>query len=570
MADEILTSGENEEQPIEQDRQTTNYLSLILPKADEWYDVGDMNHNSERIDEFLRNLALIVGLSKTNPTTADINAIKVDKKIQDAIDNLIADAPEALDTLKEIVDYIGTMDDVQSGSILKKIMDLQNVIGELTNLDTNNKDDIVSAINEIANGCYSIYDDIYKLDGSDKLDLQAMINKIVYLDEDASSIFNNYDQNYYHYISDDIDFYISKFNMESGIYKVVLDNPESLMSNERYISFIKINNRLLEQLGLYGTRIKKINNDINTINNDIDILSDGCVNIYDHTYAEQGVEPKINFPSIIGKLVYLDSYASSLFTISETDSDYYYQDSFATESGYGGDTDMEYYIDVFTVSAGLYKIEEYQSYPSKKYIAFYRFNNKLLTQLGACENSIKNIDKDMGDKIESDHLDRTHDVYDAPDIWSAIKTIDNKVGNASSSSDDDLYTKVNELQQKVANLEAALTGYFYYDYDNDDIELNDLSTLYQYPNCSLGNYGLNNEYFVYVDAIDPYAEFNGTHNDSIANSFLVNDDGVKYILDQPITVGKFYSFILTKEVVSTSDGRADGSIKVRQVFVANY
>ena len=170
------------------DRQTTNYLDLILPKGPEYYSVQDGNTNFTILDTKIEEIVNSI-------TSLNIN---INSTIEKVVADLIGGATEGIDSLKDILDLLN---DPESGELVKineainqrltiesfdqfktehtKVHDtvngrltaiddpvtgsvvveqtariaadeaLDEKIGSLELLKTTNKEDIINAINEI-------------------------------------------------------------------------------------------------------------------------------------------------------------------------------------------------------------------------------------------------------------------------------------------------------------------------------------------------------------------------------------------------------------------------------------
>ena len=170
------------------DRQTTNYLDLILPKGPEYYSVQDGNTNFTILDTKIEEIVNSI-------TSLNININSTIKKV---VADLIGGATEGIDSLKDILDLLN---DPESGELVKineainqrltiesfdqfktehtKVHDtvngrltaiddpvtgsvaveqtariaadeaLNEKIGSLELLKTSNKEDVINAINEI-------------------------------------------------------------------------------------------------------------------------------------------------------------------------------------------------------------------------------------------------------------------------------------------------------------------------------------------------------------------------------------------------------------------------------------
>ena len=87
-------------------RQTTNYLDLILPKGQEYYSVQDGNTNfiilDTKIEEIVNSItSLNTGINNT---------------IEKVVADLIGGATEGIDSLKDILDLLN---DPESGELVK-------------------------------------------------------------------------------------------------------------------------------------------------------------------------------------------------------------------------------------------------------------------------------------------------------------------------------------------------------------------------------------------------------------------------------------------------------------------
>ena len=170
------------------DRQTTNYLDLILPKGPEYYSVQDGNTNFTILDTKIEEIVNSI-------TSLNININSTIKKV---VADLIGGATEGIDSLKDILDLLNdpesgelvkineainqrltiesfdqfktehtkvhdtidgrltAIDDATTGSVVREQTAriaadeaLNEKIGSLELLKTSNKEDVINAINEI-------------------------------------------------------------------------------------------------------------------------------------------------------------------------------------------------------------------------------------------------------------------------------------------------------------------------------------------------------------------------------------------------------------------------------------
>ena len=170
------------------DRQTTNYLDLILPKGPEYYSVQDGNTNFTILDTKIEEIVNSI-------TSLNININSTIKKV---VADLIGGATEGIDSLKDILDLLNdpesgelvkineainqrltiesfdqfktehtkvhdtingrltAIDDTTTGSVVREQTAriaadeaLNEKIGSLELLKTSNKEDVINAINEI-------------------------------------------------------------------------------------------------------------------------------------------------------------------------------------------------------------------------------------------------------------------------------------------------------------------------------------------------------------------------------------------------------------------------------------
>ena len=88
------------------DRQTTNYLDLILPKGPEYYSVQDGNTNFTILDTKIEEIVNSI-------TSLNIN---INSTIEKVVADLIGGATEGIDSLKDILDLLN---DPESGELVK-------------------------------------------------------------------------------------------------------------------------------------------------------------------------------------------------------------------------------------------------------------------------------------------------------------------------------------------------------------------------------------------------------------------------------------------------------------------